>query len=92
MFIRPLRQWKVLDLNDRIDIISKFEKEAKCIKLAEEYGVGKTQVQNICFKDKDALLARFKSGVNGDRQSKYQMLNEHVLLSISSLNVQSTIL
>lgn len=84
--LKVSRKRKVLDLNERVDIISKFEKGAKCIKLAEEYGVGKTQVQNICFRDKDDILARFKSGANGNRktsenrQCKYQTLNEHVWL------------
>ena len=38
---------KVLDLNERVDIISQYEKGAKCIKLAEDYNVGKTQIQNM---------------------------------------------
>ena len=74
---------KVLDLNERVDIISQYEKGAKCIKLAKDYNVGKTQIQNICIRDKEAIMSRFKLGESGKRKTiqnrkcPYQMLNEH---------------
>ena len=65
----------MLDLNECIDIIHKYEKGAKCIKLAEEYGVGKTQVQNICIKDKETILKRWKNGENGNRKTNQKLKN-----------------
>ena len=56
---------------------------AKCIKLAKDYNVGKTQIQNICIRDKEAIMNRFKLGESGKRKTiqnrkcPYQMLNEH---------------
>ena len=48
-----LRKRKVLTLEERVSVLDKIEKGQSCCSVAEELGVGKTQIQNI-VKDKES--------------------------------------
>ena len=52
---------KVLTLEERVAVIQKIDCENSCHSVAEETGVGKTQIQGT-VKDKEAILKRWKDG------------------------------
>ena len=52
---------KVLSLEDRMTVITMNRTGKSCRKIAEEYGVGKTQIQKI-IKEKESIEAEIASG------------------------------
>ena len=55
------RKRKVLTLAERVAVLNKIESGKFCRSVAEEIGVGKTQIQNI-VKDKDNIRKRWEAG------------------------------
>ena len=51
------RKRKVLTLEERTGVLNKIESGRSCHSVAEEIGVGKTQIQNI-VKDKEGIQKR----------------------------------
>ena len=61
-----LRKRKVLTLEERVSVLDKIEKGQSCCPVAEELGVGRTQIQNIVKNKKDIL----KQWADGESSSK----------------------
>ena len=55
------RKHKVLSLEERVDVIKKFNKGSSCHAISSEIRVGKTQVQSI-VRDREDILKRWESG------------------------------
>ena len=63
---------KVLTLEERVAVIRKIDCGKSCCSVAEETGVGKTQIQGL-VKDKETILKRWKDGERSDK--KYSDVN-----------------
>ena len=61
------RKRKVLTLEERVAVIRKIDCGKSCRSVAQETGVGKTQIHGI-VKDKEAILKRWKDGERSDKQ------------------------
>ena len=62
---------KRLSLKDKVNIIAESEKyDLSSRKLAEKYGVGKTQI-NDCIKNKDEIKNNVEEGVNLEQKRKF---------------------
>ena len=59
---------KVLTLEERVAVIQKIDCGKSCRSVAEEIGVGKTEIQGI-VKDKEAILKRWKDGECSDKNT-----------------------
>ena len=70
---------KVLDLKDRMNVVKRHEKGDSARKIAESFGVGKTQIQNI-LKEKTSIRDRFVQGENVDR--KYSQVCFKILMNL----------
>ena len=62
-----LRKRKILTLEERVSVLSKIEKGQSCRSVAEELGVGKTQIQNI-VKDKEDILKQWAAGESSSKK------------------------
>ena len=75
------RKRKVLTLKERVSVVKEAEKGKFCRSIAEEIGVGKTQIQSI-VKEKEEIMKRWESGSRGDakytkpRTASYQDIDE----------------
>ena len=61
------RKRKILTLEEQIAVLDKVESGKSCCSVAEEIGVGKTQVQNI-VRDKEDMWKRWAAGECLDRK------------------------
>ena len=55
----------MLTLKERVSVVKEAEKGKFCRSIAEEIGVGKTQIQSI-VKEKEEIMKRWESGNRGD--------------------------
>ena len=62
-----LRKRNVLTLEERVSVLNKIKKGQSCRSIAEEIGVGKTQIQNI-IKDKEDILKRWAAGESSHKK------------------------
>lgn len=74
---------KILTLEERINVLKEIDKGKSCRQVAEELGVGKTQIQSI-KKRKRELLDDFENNAPSDRKrrnisSTYDDVNELTL-------------
>jgi len=57
------RKRKILTLEDRVAVLTKIDSGKSCRGIAEELGVGKTQIQNI-VKNREDIKKRWESSEN----------------------------
>ena len=55
------RKCKVFSLEERVDVIRKFNKGSSCCAISSKIRVGKTQVQSI-VRDREDILKQWESG------------------------------
>ena len=61
------RKRKVLDLEQRVAVLKKIDSGQSCRKIANELGVGKTQIQGILY-DREDITKRWEAGERMDRK------------------------
>ena len=61
------RKKKVLDLEQRVAVLKKIDSGQSCCKIANELGVGKTQIQGILY-DREDITKRWEAGECTDRK------------------------
>ena len=58
---------KILTPEERVSVLNKIEKRQSCHLVAEELGVGKTQIQNT-VKDKEDILKQWAAGESSSKK------------------------
>lgn len=72
---------KVLTLKQKIDVINKSKSGVSSRKLAEEFNVGRTQIQNI-VKRKSEFIDDFESNVGQDRKRRRHVTGNEEINSL----------
>lgn len=60
----PSKKRKVLTLEQRVDVLSQFDKGQSCRSIASKLDVGKTQIQSI-ISNRDSIMVQWKDGSRG---------------------------
>ena len=73
-----LRKRKSLPLSDKVQVVSLSEKGTSARKIAQQFGMGKTQIQSIIL-NKQSILQDFEDGAPPEKKRKMRQTgNERI--------------
>ena len=67
---------KTLTLNQKLNVIKEKEKGTSCRQLALQFGVGKTQIQQICKRKAEILDAQHTASPDAKRLKTHQQYED----------------